>query len=149
MAHTDKFTVVPAAYVVLRRGDEVLLVRRANTGYMDGWYGLPSGHIDGGEPAHLAAVREAKEEVGITIKPADLHFIHVTHRLAESRDHERVDFGFMTTRWQGVPHNAEPEKCDDIRWCRLDNLPKKTVPTVRDILAGLSTDTYYSYLNFG
>jgi 8-oxo-dGTP diphosphatase len=144
----SRFTVVPAAYVVLKQGNKVLLIRRANTGYMDGWYSLPSGHIAGGEPAHMAAIREVKEEVGVTIDPSDLAFVHVAHRLAETKDHERVDFGFATTRWVGEPRNMEPEKCDDMQWRAIDDLPENTIPLVVQMLANLKDRIFYSNHNF-
>lgn len=88
----QRFTLVLAAYLIIRQDDKVLLIRRANTGYYDGMYALPAGHVDGNEPAHRAAIREAKEEVGVTIHEEDLRFVHVMHRVAEEGDHERVDF---------------------------------------------------------
>jgi len=56
----DGFSVVPAAYVVLRRGDEVLMLLRANTGYMDGFWAVPAGHVEKGESVVEAAVREVR-----------------------------------------------------------------------------------------
>lgn len=41
----ERFKVVPAVYLVLRRGEGVLLLRRANTGYQDGKYSLIAGHL--------------------------------------------------------------------------------------------------------
>ena len=70
MPARNKFTVILSSYVIFRRGDEVLLLRRHNTGYQDGNYGLPSGHIEEGEFALTGAIREAHEEVGIKL-PAD------------------------------------------------------------------------------
>ncbi|HEY8454639.1 MAG TPA: hypothetical protein VIL34_03525 [Actinopolymorphaceae bacterium] len=48
---TDRFRLVPAVYVVLRRGshgNEVLLQRRKNTGYMDRLVGRGSRTRRGG-----------------------------------------------------------------------------------------------------
>ncbi|HET6924901.1 MAG TPA: NUDIX domain-containing protein [Candidatus Saccharimonadales bacterium] len=140
----QRFTVVPAAYVIMRRGKEVLLIRRAYTGYFDGYYSFPSGHIDGGESAKTAAIREAKEEVGVVIKPEDLRFVHVMHRIAEEGDHERVDFAFETTEWQGEPTNVEPDKCDDVQWFPLDALPDTIVPLAREMLEHVAAGSYYS-----
>lgn len=39
----------------------------------------PSGHLEEGEPVIDGAVREAGEEVGVTINPDDLAFAHVVH----------------------------------------------------------------------
>lgn len=56
----DRYRFIGAVYIILRDNNKVLLLRRANTGYYDGDYSLPAGHMDGDEPAAHAAVREAK-----------------------------------------------------------------------------------------
>ena len=78
----DRFVVVPAAYVIVRRGDEVLLLLRADTGYMDGYWAVPAGHVERGESVLAAAVRELKEEVGIDVDPSDLQPVTAMHRLS-------------------------------------------------------------------
>ena len=67
---SDRFKLIAAVYLLFRRGDEILLLLRANTGYEDGKYGLVSGHVDGDEPLAAAAAREAREEAGVEIDPA-------------------------------------------------------------------------------
>src|SRR5690625_7423271 len=75
-AVTDRYRVVPAAYVLLVRPgpvDEVLLQLRHGTGFMDGYWACgAAGHVEAGEPDHEAAAREAREELGAHIDVADL-----------------------------------------------------------------------------
>jgi 8-oxo-dGTP diphosphatase len=144
----ERFTVIPAVYIVLRRDDKILLIRRANTGYHDGFYSLPAGHVDGKEPAIIAAAREAKEEIDVDIALIDLQLVHMMHRVAEEGDHERVDFYFEAKQWQGEPRNAEPAKCDDLAWFAPNELPEKTVPVVRKALEKIAVDINYSDENF-
>ena len=59
------FQVCVVVMLVIRQGDRVLLARRENTGFKDGYFALPGGKHDGHEPITLAAVREAQEELGI------------------------------------------------------------------------------------
>jgi 8-oxo-dGTP diphosphatase len=113
------------------RGEEVLLSRRLNTGYRDGDYSVPAGHLDGGETVIAAALREAHEEVGLRLDADEVQFCAVMHRI---EDDERVDFFVRVRSWNGEPFNNEPEKCDDLRWVRLDSLPSNTVPYVRQAL---------------
>jgi len=125
------------------REGQILLARRFNTGYADGQYSVPAGHLDGGETVMDAAAREAKEEVGVQIKPEDMAFSTVMHRMEED---ERVDFFVHVQQWQGEPFNAEPDKCDDLRWVNIDQLPVNVVPYVRQALgnhlAGIPFDEF-------
>jgi 8-oxo-dGTP diphosphatase len=144
-------TVIPAVFLLLQRGNDVLLQRRFNTGFQDGNYTLISGHVDAGESPTQALSREAKEEAGITVNEKDLHFIQVLYRRgfdnikAEfNKDQtERVDFFFSTTRWSGEPHITEPDKCDDLQWFSLDNLPENIFPIVKTFLEELKNKNPY------
>ena len=113
------------------REEQVLLLRRFNTGYADGQYSVPAGHLDGGETVMAAAAREAQEEVGVRIEPGDMTFSTVMHRMEEE---ERVDFFVQVHAWQGEPFNAEPDKCDDLCWVNIQQLPANLVPYVRKAL---------------
>jgi 8-oxo-dGTP diphosphatase len=110
------------------RGAQILLIRRHRTGYMDGFYSVPAGHLDGDEPVRLAAAREAREEVGVALDPAKVAFAGVFHR---REDDERVDFFVHVRAWTGEPFNAEPDKCDELRWVDMQHLPENTIPYIR------------------
>jgi len=135
-----KFPVT--VHLLFFRDDQILLLRRFNTGYADGQYSIPAGHLDGGETVMAAAAREAEEEVGIKLKASDMTFSTVMHRIEAIEDDERVDFFVQVHQWQGEPFNAEPDKCDDLRWVDVNRLPVNTVPYVRQALgnhlAGIS-----------
>ena len=83
-------TKIPVTvHLLFFRDDQVLLLRRFNTGYEDGNYSVPAGHLDGGEPVRVAAARESEEEIGLKLDPAQIEFAGVIHRWEEA---ERVDF---------------------------------------------------------
>ena len=139
----DRFVVVPASYVyLLREGDggtEVLLQLRQGTPYMDGhWAAAAAGHVERGETAFDAARREALEELGVTEVELEFAFTMQRTQHADAID-ERVDFFFTARRWSGEPRVVEPEKCAEVRWCRLDALPEPVVPHERLVLDGLRT----------
>lgn len=121
-------TNIPVVGVIFRKDDKVLVVRRANTGYMDGHYDVPGGHVEDRESFSQAACREALEEVGIKLKPEQLTFKVVMHEL--HRKDVRVGFAFEVTDWEGEPYNAEPEKHDEIAWLDTDNLPENIKPSM-------------------
>ncbi len=121
-----KFPVT--VHLLFFRGDQILLLRRFNTGYADGQYSVPAGHLDGGETVMAAAAREAEEETGLRLDMNDLTFSSVMHRMEGD---ERVDFFVHVHRWQGDPVNTEPNKCDDLRWVNVNQLPDNLIPYVK------------------
>jgi len=121
-----KFPVT--VHLLFFRDNQILLLRRFNTGYEDGNYSVPAGHLDGGETVRMAAQREALEEIGVHIDLGDIVFTSVVHRQSES---ERIDFFVHITRWQSEPFNTEPDKCDELRWCDVDELPENVIPYVK------------------
>ena len=149
----DRFVVVPASYVFLMRGDaadtEVLLQLRQNTGFMDDhWAAAAAGHVERGETAVDAANREAAEEIAV----GDLELEFVTAMQRTQRDlpiDERIDFFFLTRSWSGEPRIVEPQKCAELRWCRLDALPEPVVPHELAVLDSLRTGTVTAYSTFG
>lgn len=120
--------MIASGYLMLIRGQKILLSRRAHTGYEDGKYSLPAGHIEEGETLTDGTCREIKEEIGISLKPKDLQLVHVMHR---KHIDIRMDF-FFTTKKKGLkPKNHEPGKSDDLRWFPLNKLPSNTIPYIR------------------
>lgn len=115
------------------------MMLRANTGYLDGYWAVPAGHVERGESVLAAARREVREEVGVEIDPAHLVPLTAMHRTGGNGDpiDERVDFFFATTRWTGEPHLLEPDKAAGLDWFPLDRLPDPVVPHEARVLAAL------------
>ncbi|MFN7160787.1 MAG: NUDIX hydrolase [Candidatus Gracilibacteria bacterium] len=128
-----------AVYIILLQDKKVLLARRFNTGFEDGKYSLPSGHIEPGESYKDAVIHEAKEELGIEILPEDLEITHLYHNNNKDDKREYMALYFKIKKWKGEPRNAEPEKCDDICWFPLDAIPENTISTVKDVLKNVSS----------
>lgn len=123
---------IPAGvHVLLEQDGKVLLMRRAGTGFFDGLYSLPGGHVEEGESLRATAVREMAEEVGIVLAEADLTVVGVVHRRSDTN---RIDFFLAAPRWQGTPRIAEPDKCDALEWFSRNALPDTIVPYIRDAL---------------
>ncbi|MDO8601265.1 MAG: NUDIX domain-containing protein [bacterium] len=125
----ERFKLIPSVYVFLVKENKILLLRRFQTGYEDGKYGLVAGHADGGETMKEAIIREAREEAGIRINNNDLELVLTMHRWCG--DHERIDLFFTTKIWDGEIKNMEPDKCDDLSWFSLSQLPKNIIPYIR------------------
>ena len=136
-----------ASYLILKRDGKILFARRVNTGYQDGNYQVPAGHIDAGELPTEALVREAKEEIGITIDQNDARFVHASFRPKIDPTGDRVDYFFEVDKWQGEVVNCEPEKCDDLIWIDPENLPENTTPHVRFALECIQRGEFFSELS--
>ena len=117
-----------AVHLFLIHNQQVLLSCRANTGYMDGYYSVIAGHIEPGETVARAAIREAREEAGLTLHPEHIEVAQVMHRCDGE---ERIDFFARIHAWTGEIVNSEPHKCGELAWYPLDQLPENMVPYVR------------------
>ncbi len=118
-------------HLILRRGDEILLGQRTNTGFGDGCWHLPAGHGEDGESAVTSLIREAQEEIGVTITPAHVRFVHLLHQWSGSA---RAAIFFEVTQWEGDPVNNEPDKCAGWEWCTLGDLPDSMIDYARQSL---------------
>lgn len=131
--------VIPAVFLILEKTNKVLLLERSNTGWNDGMYTLPSGHVEENESPIQAIVREAYEEVGIEVTEDNLDLKTVLYRKSNEEE-ERVDFIFVTTKWNNEPSNREQDKSSGILWCEKDNLPDNTIDFIRRVI--VSEDKY-------
>jgi 8-oxo-dGTP diphosphatase len=124
---------IASAYLILIRANQAFLMKRQNTGYEDGKYGVIAGHVEVGESFTDAMIREAREEAGIELTPDDISFSLLLNRYAHTSDPpERVDV-FFTVSSDKVfePCNQEPEECAEICWAPLDNLPDNCIPFIK------------------
>ena len=110
-----------ASYCLIQVGDTILLQRRFNTGYLDGHWALPSGHVIEGEDALTAASRELLEETSLIVKPEDWRFVCAMHRRT---DRAIIDLFFTTNRFSGTRRICEPTKCDGLAFFPMDALPR-------------------------
>ncbi len=136
------FLFLVAVHAFFIKDGKILLLQRAHTNYMDGFFSVPAGHVDGGENIFDALKREVIEEIGITIT-SQLSPVHVMHRLI-AKDEERIDYFFLIEEWSGVPSNIEDTKCSQLLWSELTNLPDKTIPYIRFALSEVMKKNVFS-----
>ncbi len=133
------------AYLILLEKDQVLLLLRQNTGYLDGYWSLPAGHVEAEESATEGMIREAEEELGITIEAKDLKVVHVMHRKTNRLN---VDIFFECRKWKGEIKNQEPQKCERVDFFPFTSLPSKTVDYNAFVLSVLKQGLFYSERGF-
>ena len=125
----ERFKMPVAAYLIVKNGDNLLLSLREGTGYMDGYYGLVSGHVEEGEPVRYACVREAKEEANIELKMKDIKPACVMHRITPQTEY--MDVFFVVENYDGKVENMEPNKCGELKYYDINNLPKNTIDYIK------------------
>ena len=129
MSNKNHFAFHAAVYLLIENDGKVFLIRRANTGFMDAYYTLVAGHVDGNESIFDAPVREAKEEADIHINKTNLEVIHVMHSFSNK---EYILFFIKVIKYKGIPKNNENTKADDANWFDTENFPEKTLPFVKE-----------------
>jgi 8-oxo-dGTP diphosphatase len=110
-----------ACYCMIQANDTILIQRRFNTGYLDGFWALPSGHAIDDEDALAAASRELHEETSLIVKSDDWRFVCAMHRRT---DRTIVDLFFTANKFVGTPRICEPAKCDGLAFFPMHALPQ-------------------------
>ena len=119
--------VVQIVQMVLRdHRNHVLLLQRANTGFLDGHFTLPGGHVEAGEEIIAAAVRECREETRIKVLDAEVKLVMPYQG--------GVDYVVMANEWSGTAAIGEPESCSSIGWFPTHALPNQATDVVRTAL---------------
>lgn len=138
----ERFPVV--VHVLLERNGTLALLKRANTGFMDGYYALPGGHQEQGETISQTARRELAEELGV-----EAQVIEPTCVLPyRSGRHQGVNFLFSCTEWDGEPIINEPELFSELVWVAPAELPRPTADWIEPALALVSAGGWYLELNW-
>jgi len=120
-----------SVFVIVRRGTEVLLLRRAHTGWKDGCHSVPAGRLERGETLVQAAVRELREETGLHASVDQLDLAHFMHCRQGRGGSAWLGAFFLTHRWWGEAFLAEPQKHDELRWCEPGSFPDSMIDYVR------------------
>lgn len=147
MSHNEikRHAIIPAVWMILRNDkNQIFLLRRFNTGWRDGWWTVPAGHIDANEGPSAAAIRELKEEAGVDVLAEDLGEPLIYFYPADDMTHERVSLFFDVKTHSGTPKNVESNKADRGDWFDMDKLPDQIIPLLRCALADLAQGTRYS-----
>src|SRR3989344_3644139 len=142
MVKRERFKLSLSVFLFLIKRNEVLLIKRSNTGWMDGFYSIPAGALDGKENLVQAIIREAKEEVNVSIAKKDITLVHTMHNITHGE--EWIGTFFVTNKWKGKLKDNEPEKHSEIRWVSLDNLPRNTIPYVKQACKAFKNKKVYS-----
>lgn len=107
---------------IFNQNNQVLLGLRKSL-HANGSWCPPGGHLEYGETAVSAAVREVSEETGLTVNESDVIFAGYTDDFFNESGKQYVTIHFMTTKYLGVPEVLETDKCAQWEWFSLNELP--------------------------
>jgi len=132
--------------LIMNEKNEVLFEYRKNAEWFANQYGLVGGKVDALESAKFALVREILEELGITVNPNDIEFVHVMHFMGEAAP--CVAFFYTVRTWYGDINNLEKDKHDHLTWFPLNTLPEKIIPRHKKALQLIAKGIFYSEDNW-
>ncbi|MBR3210793.1 MAG: NUDIX domain-containing protein [Bacilli bacterium] len=119
-------------HMMITKDNKVLVQKRKGSKLWPGFYSLPAGHVDEGENQYEALVREAKEELGIELDPKDItkHYVVLRNNHFEINGKQLepyIDYYFELSKYKGIPKIMEEDKCDELIWINLKELPEPFV----------------------
>ncbi|MFE5513876.1 NUDIX domain-containing protein [Streptomyces sp. NPDC056529] len=130
-----------------REGKVLLGLRHPDSAYAGGsWHAL-AGHLEA-EAATVGLAREAYEEAGLVIDPADLELVHTVHTVDRPGARPRIQLFFRPRHWEGTPEVREPDRCLAWEWWDAKDLPEPIVPYTRVAIEGIRAGRPYSELGW-
>jgi mutator protein MutT len=112
-------------WIIKNENWEILFQKRQNSGFMDGKFQLPSGHIENTETMKGAFIREMEEELGIILQEEDLELLHISHRVRSERMYFDIYFEVKNYKWE--IQNREPHKCSELQYRDIENGDTKEI----------------------
>ncbi|MEU4359970.1 NUDIX hydrolase [Streptomyces virginiae] len=100
------------------------------------------------ESALSCLVREAWEEAGLVLDPADVELAHVVHVVDTPGSLPLMQLIFRARRWEGTPEVCESDKCLDWQWWPRDELPDRIVSYTRTAITAIAEGHLYSQLGW-
>jgi 8-oxo-dGTP diphosphatase len=119
--------------VLVRRGPDVLLIRRKNV-HGDGTWSTPGGHLDAGESPEDCGAREVLEETGVEVK--SVRFLGVTNDVFETEGRHYITLWMEAEYLTGVASVVAEHEMSEIRWCPSDALPSNLFLSLRHLVDG-------------
>ena len=119
--------------VLIRRGDQIVLIRRQGS-HGAGTWAPPGGHIDFGETPEQCGIRETREEIGLTI--ADLKFLGITNDVFEDERKHYITIWMAAEYAGGEARVNSPAEMTEVGWFALDALPQPLFLPIANFVAG-------------
>jgi len=136
-----------AVHMIIYKDNKILVQKRKGSKLWPGYYALPAGHIDKGENQYDALIREAQEELGIVINLKKIINSYVVLRRNYFEINGKVlepyiDYYFEIEEYEGIPKIIEEDRCDELIWVDINNLPEPFINYEGDFLENKKITTY-------
>lgn len=115
----EKKQTIGACVIVLNTDKTQVLLGKRKNSYKSGWYGMPGGRLEVGEPLEECARRELVEETGLRAEKLD--YIGLVRDWQHTYDF--IHFVFVYAEPTGEALCTEPDKCEGWEWFPLRQLP--------------------------
>jgi 8-oxo-dGTP diphosphatase len=119
--------------VVIRRGAEVLLMRRHGV-HGAGTWSTPGGYLEYGESPAECAAREAHEETGVSV--SDVRFLAITNDFFPEREKHFITVWMHAAHAGGDAALHAPEESMEVAWFPHDRLPEPLFQCFDNLLHG-------------
>lgn len=123
-----RYRTLSAIFLIIVKDNKVLLQKRENTGYEDGKYDVAvSGHVEEKESLKEAVIRESFEEIGIKMDKQNIEFVTLIHKKDTDYHNVYMNVYFTVHSFEGDPFIKEPNKCSELKWVDLNELPSNLI----------------------
>ena len=131
---------VGVGVLILNEQSQVLLTLRKLPPEAGCW-SIVGGKLDYLETLQACAIREALEEVGVSISIESL--LCVTDHLLPHEQQHWVSPAYLGRVLEGQARNCEPQKTQRVRWFALDELPPNLTMTARNAICAYQARSHW------
>lgn len=124
--------------IILNESGQILLGKRKNC-FGERTYGLPGGKLKEGETFEKAVIREIMEETGLQVLEEDVEVINIANTITNKHF---VQIALLVKKYKGTPKIMEPDKCEELKFFDLNNLPELFIGTKPNIELYLKNKFY-------
>ena len=118
--------------ILVNQEGKILLQKRANTRFANGWWSCPGGHVENGEHLLKAIERELHEECRMIVNPKQ-YTIDLTLVRQADQGTRYINFFSQIKDWVGIPIIADG-KASDLQFFSLSDIPEQTLPYIKEAL---------------
>lgn len=143
----ERFKLLGCVISLIMKDNKILMILRKNKPDA-GNYNLVGGRMEEGETVNQAIIREAKEEVGLTIQDSDIEVVSSLHRICDNGTYNAIEFILIIKDFQGEPKNLEPDFCEKLEWIDINNLPNNISPYAKTAIENYKKKIVFTEIDY-